>query len=239
MKHLKRTKNFYFGAYRKECRIMKKTGKYGMNAETITLKTIKYIRDGYTWNEVTELMSYSKAYLQSLCKAHYKRESSYKALLEMARENAKRQSPVLLKSEKKEELEIVVIETGAILANGVALILNQELETCMPVFCLHELEKIATRDQTAAEALTVIQSTNKLLLMSITRQEEDLFVEPKWVPRNRSRGVVALCCRMWAEGAHIRLITSSGEIERLSLAQGMNNFFVEKIPSRHVKYGAK
>ena len=218
---------------------MKKTGKYGMNAETITLKTIKYIRDGYTWNEVTELMSYSKAYLQSLCKAHYKRESSYKALLEMARENAKRQSPVLLKSEKKEELEIVVIETGAILANGVALILNQELETCMPVFCLHELEKIATRDQTAAEALTVIQSTNKLLLMSITRQEEDLFVEPKWVPRNRSRGVVALCCRMWAEGAHIRLITSSGEIERLSLAQGMNNFFVEKIPSRHVKYGAK
>ena len=218
---------------------MKKTGKYGMSAETITLKTIKYIRDGYTWNEVAELMSYSKGYLQSLCKAHYKRESSYKALLEMARENAKRQSPVLLKSEKKEELEIVVIETGAILANGVALILNQELETCMPVFCLHELEKIATRDQTAAEALTVIQSTNKLLLMSITRQEEDLFVEPKWVPRNRSRGVVALCCRMWAEGAHIRLITSSGEIERLSLAQGMNNFFVEKIPSRHVKYGAK
>jgi len=218
---------------------MKKTGKYGMSAETITLKTIKYIRDGYTWNEVAELMSYSKGYLQSLCKAHYKRESSYKALLEMARENAKRQSPVLLKSEKKEELEIVVIETGAILANGVALILNQELETCMPVFCLHELEKIATRDQTAAEALTVIQSTNKLLLMSITRQEEDLFVEPKWVPRNRSRGVVALCCRMWAEGAHIRLITSSREIERLSLAQGMNNFFVEKIPSRHVKYGAK
>ena len=239
MKHLKRTKNFYFGADRKECRIMKKTGKYGMSAETITLKTIKYIREGYTWNEVAELMSYSKGYLQSLCKAHYKRESSYKALLEMARENAKRQSPVLLKSEKKEELEIVVIETGAILANGVALILNQELETCMPVFCLHELEKIATRDQTAAEALTVIQSTNKLLLMSITRQEEDLFVEPKWVPRNRSRGVVALCCRMWAEGAHIRLITSSGEIERLSLAQGMNNFFVEKIPSRHVKYGAK
>lgn len=218
---------------------MKKTGKFGMNAETITLKAIKYIRDGYTWNEVVGLMSYSKGYLQSLCKAHYKRESSYKALLEMARENAKRQSPVLLKSEKKEELEIVVIETGAILANGVALILNQELETCMPVFCLHELEKIATRDQTAAEALTVIQSTNKLLLMSITRQEEDLFVEPKWVPRNRSRGVVALCCRMWAEGAHIRLITSSGEIERLSLAQGMNNFFVEKIPSRHVKYGAK
>ena len=58
---------------------MKKTGKYGMSAETITLKTIKYIRDGYTWNEVAELMSYSKGYLQSLCKAHYKRESSYKA----------------------------------------------------------------------------------------------------------------------------------------------------------------
>ncbi len=235
MKHLKRTKNFYFGADRKECRIMKKTGKYGMNAETITLKTIKYIRDGYTWNEVTELMSYSKAYLQSLCKAHYKRESSYKALLEMARENAKRQSPVLLKSEKKEELEIVVIETGAILANGVALILNQELETCMPLFCLRELEKIATRDQTAAEALTVIQSTNKLLLMPITRQEEELFVEPKWVPRNRSRGIVSICCQLWANGNHVRLITSSGEVKRLLLEQGMDNCFVERVHSRHVK----
>lgn len=216
---------------------MKTTGKFGMNAETITLKAIKYIRDGYTWNEVVGLMSYSKGYLQSLCKAHYKRESSYKALLEMARENAKRRSLVLSQSKKqnKEESEIVVIETGAILKNGVALILNQELETCMPLFCLRELEKIATRDQTAAEALTVIQSTNKLLLMPITRQEEELFVEPKWVPRNRSRGIVSICCQLWANGNHVRLITSSGEVKRLLLEQGMDNCFVERVHSRHVK----
>ena len=193
--------------------------------KTITLKTIKMIRSGATWQEVSELMCYSIGYLQSLCKAYYKRPENYRELLDMAQSNNK------AKKEAKNVVddEVIVIETGAIISKGWQWIVSQDIKIFMPLFCISEIDKISESNPRAEEVLLGLYGTNLVNLIRMTRKQETLFSEPKWCPRDRSIGVVSLCCQLWAEGKHLRLVTTSNEIQSLALSQGMDHIFVEKM----------
>ena len=59
------------------------------NKTTLAVKTIKIIRSGATWQEVSELLDYSIVYLQRLCKTYFKRPENYRKLLELAQSNKK------------------------------------------------------------------------------------------------------------------------------------------------------
>ncbi len=195
------------------------------NKTTLAVKTIKIIRSGATWQEVSELLDYSIVYLQRLCKTHFKRPENYRKLLELAQSNKK------AKKEAKNVVddEVIVIETGAIISKGWQWIVSQDIKIFMPLFCISEIEKISERNPRAEEVLLGLYRTNIVNLIRMTRKQETLLSEPKWCPKDRSIGVVSLCCRLWTEGKHLRLVTTSNEIQSLALSQGMDHLFVEKM----------
>lgn len=122
--------------------------------------------------------------------------------------------------------EVIVVETGYLLSVGVAGLLEQSLDIYMPLFCLRELEKMATNaskisnsnTKTARELLTVIHSTHRINFVNL--KEEVLFEEPNFELRKlRSYGVVSLCCHLYSHGKTVRLLSNSQEIDKLAELQ--------------------
>ena len=146
------------------------------NKTTLAVKTIKIIRSGATWQEVSELLDYSIVYLQRLCKTYFKRPENYRKLLELAQSNKK------AKKEAKNVVddEVIVIETGAIISKGWQWIVSQDIKIFMPLFCISEIEKISERNPRAEEVLLGLYRTNIVNLIRMTRKQETLFSEPQW-----------------------------------------------------------
>lgn len=61
------------------------------------------------------------------------------------------------------------------------------------------------------------------------RGRELIFEEPTEPVKNRTYGVVAVCCYLWNKGYKVRLLTNSCEIERLANKQGIKELSVVKI----------
>ena len=111
------------------------------------------------------------------------------------------------------------METGYLIDTGMAGVLNESLDVYVPFFCINELEKMAKRYNTAEEVLNLFWSTYRMISVDL-RDREELYEEPNYPVKDRSKGVVALCVELDSLGYRVRLKTNSREIEDLAHLQG-------------------
>lgn len=199
--------------------------------ETRAKKIIRMVNaSGMTWEEISEALGLSIKYIQLLARKHYKTETGYKKLLDKARVNKKAKAkvkavrlitPVSEAESKKEEREVIVTETGYLLCTGASKILSEELDVYIPFFCVKELEKLSRDSAVAEEVLKMHYSTERMTSINL-KGREVLFEEPRKSVKDRTMGVVALCCYLWSMDYRVRLLTNSKEIQELAEMQGID-----------------
>lgn len=192
-----------------------------LDVTAMTAKAIRMInREGATWEDLSEMFSLSKGYIQKCVHKSYSREGDYQNLLNKARQNkdAKQQA----ESQKKEQEieEVILVDTGFVKRAGVKWLMQQSLPLYIPAFCIRELERMSRKDPVAEQVLTFYWSTRRMSSIELNGKEI-LLEEPKFPLRKaRSRGVVAVAVNLLSLGKKVRLYTNSLEVEQLALHQG-------------------
>lgn len=193
---------------------------------TKAAKIVAMINAGATWTEVAEAFKHSERYVQVLAKSKYKTDTGYNKLLAKAKANkkAKAKANELIQPEKnvvEEVSEVIVTETGYLLCTGMSGLTSESLDIYIPYFCVRELEKLSRASSVAEDILTMYYASRRMTSVNL-RGKEVLFEEPKIPVKDRSKGVVALCCYLWGMGYRVRLLTSSREILELAEMQGID-----------------
>ena len=199
--------------------------KKSANIKTKVLKAIRMINHGATWDEVSEALELSIGYIQAKVKEHYKNPNNYNKLLAKARENKKRkeEEAKILEAESKVDDKketknvVVVIETGYLMNKGVKALKSKQ-DIFIPYFNVKELEKLTNASAVASEVLKEIYGKRAVTCIKLN-QDETVFEKPVREMKNRSYGVVAVACYLWASGYHVKLLTNSREIEELAQLQ--------------------
>lgn len=177
---------------------------------------------GATWRDVEVYAKCKHASIQRrLKKEHYTTAEGYDRLLGWARENAKKKKQVaeLLTTSPAEEVhEVILTETGYLMKVGVEGILNESLDIIIPSFCVNELTKLEKSFSSAEDVLGLIWTTNRITRINL--KEEILFEEPTFKVKDRTLGIVALCCHLYSNDMKVRLLTTSYEVMTLVAAQG-------------------
>lgn len=203
-----------------------------MSNETRANKAIAIINAGGTWKDVELAVKVSKSRIQTILREHYSASGGgkspwYKKLLKKARENEKAREAEKVQAQvegQQEDVtgfpkEVVVVETGYLLDTRAAGVLNESLDVYIPFFCINELEKLTNSYATAEEILTLFWSTQRIISINL-RGREELYEEPNYPVKDRSKGVIALCVELDSLGYRVRLMTNSREIEDLAHLQG-------------------
>lgn len=201
-----------------------------MNNETrATIAICMINKEGATWEDVGTFLGLSDGYCQQIVREHYKGDTSYKMytynrLLVKARENKKIKTKKELdkiEEDKMSPKKVVVVETGYLIENGIRAIEEEALDMYIPSFNIRELEKLSKAIQIAEDILLMYHSTNNLISINL-RGEEEIFKKPMSQMKDRSIGVVALCCHLWTKGYKVILKTNSREIEELAKMQDID-----------------
>ena len=213
-----------------------------MCKETKIKKAISLINSGKTWEEVSDLLGNSVAYLQKIVRESYKTPTRYNNLLKKARENkktAEMQSvteeiePVNVDvvNEVEEEEEVILVETGYLLENGISVITGNVLPIYIPSFCLRELDKMARDDIKAEEILLVINSIHISTTNLKGIEREYIKVLPTTPVKDRIKGITAAAVYLSTQYPHVRVLTNSYEVEKMIRMQNCEgiNIIVEKM----------
>ena len=203
-----------------------------MSVETRAKKAIDMIRNNSaTWERAAEDLDYSVSHIRKIVKEHYKTETGYKKLCNIAKSNKanlKRANAVAFNADPEDLLEntkvateVVVVETGYLLDNGMASLVEMGLDVYIPAFCIKELEHMVDSYSAAEELLTLYWSTHLITSINL-RGHEVLRVDPIIPVKARSKGVVATAVELDSLGLKVRLLTNSREIEELAIQQGCN-----------------
>lgn len=191
-----------------------------LDVTAMTAKAIRMInREGATWEDLSEMFSLSKGYIQKCVHKSYSREGDYQNLLNKARQNkdAKQQA----ESQKKEQEieEVILVDTGFVKRAGVKWLMQQSLPLYIPAFCIRELERMSRKDPVAKQVLTFYWSTRRMSSIELNGKEILLKEPSKPLKKPRSRGVVAVAVKLYSLGNKVRLYTNSFEVEQLALEQ--------------------
>ena len=191
-----------------------------LDVTAMTAKAIRMInREGATWEDLSEMFSLSKGYIQKCVHKSYSREGDYQNLLNKARQNkdAKQQA----ESQKKEQEieEVILVDTGFVKRAGVKWLMQQSLPLYIPAFCIRELERMSRKDPVAKQVLTFYWSTRRMISIELNGKEILLKEPSKPLKKPRSRGVVAVAVKLYSLGNKVRLYTNSFEVEQLALEQ--------------------
>lgn len=201
-----------------------------MLKETMVSRMVTMIKKGSYVEEIAEEFELSVGHVYKLLKAHYPvRRGAYSKLLATSRENKKNRidaqkalnEPMSEEATSSNHEEVIVMETGYMLMTGINGILNESLDIYVPFFCIKELDKLSHSYQAAKEVMTMHWSTRRVTSINL-RGKEELYVEPTYPVKNRSRGVVATCVELDSKGFKVRLLTNSWEIEQLAKLQDCN-----------------
>lgn len=216
--------------------------------ETRSKKAIKMINNGATWDEVAQVLGVCKEYARQIVKSHYKTRKAYDKLLSKAKANRRAMRKKEEKSTEdvfrnenddsnnndKNNNEVVVVETGYLLKEGFRDVISEDYATCLPLFCLSELQKLSYSLKNAESLIETIYDERNVVPISL-RGKEMCFNEPNEHVKNRSYGVVALCCYLSLKGYTVsKLYTSSREIEKLAKAQNIPNLSVIRVKASNL-----
>ena len=218
-----------------------------MSKQTKIKRIIGMINAGKTWEECSEILGHSVAYLQKIVRESYKTPTRYNNLLKKARENKKNAEmqsvtkeiePVNVDvvDEVEEEEEVILVETGYLLEKGVSVITGNVLPIYIPSFCIFELKKMARDDKKAKEILLAINSVSIETTHLKGKEFEYLKVLPHTAVKDRSKGITAAAVYLSTQYPHVRVLTNSYEVEKMIRMQNCDgiNIIVEKMPVQSV-----
>lgn len=198
--------------------------KKSANIKTKVLKAIRIINHGGTWEDVSEAVELSIGYIQAKVKEYYKNPNNYNKLLVKARQNKKRkeEEAKILEAESKVDDKkktdcVIVVETGYLLSKGVKALKSKE-DIFIPYFNIKELEKLTNASAVASEVLKEIYGKRAVTCIKLN-QDETVFEKPAREMKPRTYGIVAVCCYLWSNGYHVKLLTNSREVEELANLQ--------------------
>lgn len=193
--------------------------------ETKAKKIIKMINAfDMTWEEISESLKLTIRYCQSLARKQYKTTTGYNKLLAKARANKKAKASRKIRTDteaEKEKKEVVVTETGYLLCTGASGILSEELDVYIPLFCVKELMKLSESESGAKKILNMYHVEKRMTSINLKGREK-LLKEPSKPVKDRTKGVVALCCYLSSKNYRVRLLTNSKDIEQLAEMQGID-----------------
>lgn len=201
--------------------------KKSVNNQTRAIKIRKLIGAGSTWEECSNAIGLSVGYLQGITRSSYKNEKAYNNLLAKARANkkAREEEKKVIGADTEEVKEVILLETGYILERGIDAILDESLDLFIPFFNIKELEKLSHSYEAAEKFLTVFYSSRRITSLNLKGREE-VFEELPFPVKDRTFGVVAAACYLWAMGYRVRVLTNSIEIESMVKAQGSDEIAV-------------
>lgn len=198
-----------------------------MLKETMANMMVAKINKGSYVKEVAEFFGVSEGYAYKLLREHYPvKKGAYAKLLKTSRDNKKKRmeaqnvlcEPMSEEAKSLIQNEVAVMETGYMLAVGVEGILKETLDVYVPFFCIKELDKLSNSYNVARELMTMHWSNRQVTSINL-RGKEELYVDPTYPVKDRSRGVVATCVELDSKGFKVRLLTNSREIEELAKLQ--------------------
>ena len=223
----------------KEYKKMKRTS----NNETRAKRIIRAIHRGATWEEAAKRENISVGYAQKIVRDMFKTETGYNNLLKLARANkkakeeaerivaearakeeaeakAKAEAEAKAKAEENMQKEVTVVETGFLISLAKKGQVHEFVEShkaiAIPSFCVGELRKLSN---VYAELQEIIDFCyNRKIIRINLRGREDLRIEPEFLIKNRTRGIVAVACEV-AKLYCVALYTNSMEIEAVASAQ--------------------
>ena len=221
-----------------------------MCKETKIKKAISLINAGKTWEECSEILGNSVAYLQKIVRESYKTPTRYNNLLRKARENKKaneQMSEPMVKDvevkveaaesievfdEFEEDEEVILVETGYLLEAGISVFTQNVLPIFIPSFCINELDKMAKDNEKAKEIIMAIMSTNAVQQTNLRGYEYVYIRRPSFEYKSRSKGIAAAAKYLAECYSHVRVLTNSYEVERILKEQNCENINVilDKVP---------
>lgn len=217
-----------------------------MLRETKVTKMVAMIRGGSYIEEVAQKFELSVSYVYKLLKENYPvRRELYSNLLKTSRENKKKRAeetkalsePMSENAAMSNQEEVVVLETGYMLAVGVKAIediLKEGLDVYVPFFCVKELEKLSRSYHDAEALMTVHWQSGKITSLNL-KGKESLYVEASYPIRQRSKGVVSVCIELASKGFRVNLYTNSKEIKRLAEMQECKEITVNLVEPRQAE----
>lgn len=221
-----------------------------MCKETKIKKAISLINAGKTWEECSEILGNSVAYLQKIVRESYKTPTRYNNLLRKARENKKaneQMSEPMVKDvevkveaaesievfdEFEEDEEVILVETGYLLEAGISVFTQNVLPIFIPSFCINELDKMAKDNEKAKEIIMAIMSTNAVQQTNLRGYEYVYIRRPSFEYKSRSKGIAAAAKYLAECYSHVRVLTNSYEVVRILEEQDCENINVilDKVP---------
>ena len=221
-----------------------------MCKETKIKKAISLINAGKTWEECSEILGNSVAYLQKIVRESYKTPTRYNNLLRKARENKKaneQMSEPMVKDvevkveaaesievfdEFEEDEEVILVETGYLLEAGISVFTQNVLPIFIPSFCINELDKMAKDNEKAKEIIMAIMSTNAVQQTNLRGYEYVYIRRPSFEYKSRSKGIAAAAKYLAECYSNVRVLTNSYEVERILKEQNCENINVilDKVP---------
>lgn len=229
-----------------------------MCKETKIKKVISLINSGKTWEECSELLENSVAYLQKIVREYYKTPTRYNNLLRKARENKKANEQlsisnteaskvedveVVEKVETAEESfevfdkfgedeEVILVETGYLLEVGISVFTQNVLPIFISSFCVNELDKMAKDNEKAKEIIMAIMSTNAVQQINLRGYEYVYIKRPSFEYKPRSKGIAAAAKYLAECYPHVRVLTNSYEVVKILEEQDCENINVilNKVP---------
>lgn len=195
----------------------------------LNLETVKtYIRNNMaTWEMVEAHFGYDRTTIQRKLKASYQIEACYKKLLKRVQENTRlrKQADEILASQPK---DVIIAETGYLMKVGLDEILKKGMDIIIPKFCESELEKLSPNFSSAEKILAQIREVRASNgpISFVNLEANILFEEPPFYMKRRSKGIVAVCCDVYASNPGdrtIHLLTTSYEVAELAKAQGFGS----------------
>ena len=221
-----------------------------MCKETKIKKAISLINAGKTWEECSEILGNSVAYLQKIVRESYKTPTRYNNLLRKARENKKaneQMSEPMVKDvevkveaaesievfdEFEEDEEVILVETGYLLEAGISVFTQNVLPIFIPSFCINELDKMAKDNEKAKEIIMAIMSTNAVQQTNLRGYEYVYIKRPSFEYKSRSKGIAAAAKYLAECYPHVRVLTNSYEVVRILEEQDCENINVilDKVP---------
>lgn len=111
----------------------------------------------------------------------------------------------------------VVCETGYLLTAGYEGIWGIEAPIYLPAFCFSELDKHCDAGNEMAIEVAILNSNFQILNpVKLAKETLTKFAMPR---KQRSKGVVAVCCELASRGKQVILLTNSIEISTLASFQ--------------------
>jgi hypothetical protein len=192
--------------------------------KTMAIRTVTMINQGGDVWKAAEFFGVHVSKIYKILREKYVYDKAHEKILKKSRENrkARLEAEALLAQEQAQRVRTVIVtETGYLMRNGVEWIMEEETDVYIPMFCIKELKNLRHSVEEVKDLLNFFGGKTPVEFIDL-RGREELFAQPEFFVKPRTIGVVAASLYLCIQGYHVKLLTTSTDIQELAEAQLMD-----------------